>query len=310
MNIDILNSREWAILVWVLIALGFIAHPSVWRVLKGNFVGLVRAFVSRHIISSITFMTIYVVMMIYGLSHLGIWNFSLLKESLIWFFSVAFFSLIQINKFVDSPNQIRDIVVDNLKLIIIVEYLVGVFTFNFAIEFILVPLVVAMSYIRAYTQSDQEQEQEQVYKFASGVLGVIGIVVVVSAVYQFSKNYNYVANRQAALEFSLPIILSALFLPFMGFMVVYCTYQRILIRLRYSITVSSTEIYARFVTMLIFNIRISLLERWFTIVAKSQLQTIGEVNQLFRLFFEMLKREKASEDIFLPEGWSPHQAKN
>jgi len=308
MNADILNSREWAILIWVLIAIAYIARVSVWQTLKESLLRLLGAIASRHIISSITFMAIYVVVIIYGLSQLGLWDSSLLKESLIWFFSVAIFSLFQLNKFLESPKQLKTLVFDNLKLVVVIEYLVGVYTFNFAVELVLVPLVSIISIMLAYTQLRPEHEQAQ--KFLNGVSIIVGIVIIASATYLLFKNFQQVANRQAALEFFMPIILSIFYTPFMGFMIVYSTYQTVLIRLRYSITQRHAEIYARFAAMLIFNLRIGMLERWSTNVAKCQIQTIEEVNHSFRQFFHMMDREKSPDEIFLPEGWSPNKARN
>lgn len=305
---DILNSREWAILVWVLIAIGYVTRPPRWWTLREPLLRVLRALGSRHVVSAITLMTIYVVVMIYGLSSLGLWDFSLLKVSLIWFFSVAVFSLFQVNKFSEAPHKLKGLVADSLQLVVVIEYLVGTYTFHFAVELVLVPLVVFLSTLVAFCDAKPEYESAQ--KFLNAILAVVGAAILGSVMYLLVKEFQKAANLQSASEFVLPVILSALYLPFIAFMAVNSTYQTVLIRLRYSIRKRYVELYARFVAMVIFNVRIEPLKRWSASVATSRLQTIGEVNHSFRQFFQMLAREKSPESVSLTEGWSPNQARN
>lgn len=305
---DILNSREWAILVWVCIAIGYITWPSRWRKLKEPFLGMLRALSSRHLVSAITLMAIYVIALIYGLSRMDLWDASQLKGTLIWFLSVAIFSLFRVNDFSESPHKLKGLVADSFKLVVVIEYLVGVYTLHFAVEFALIPLVAFLSAMVAY--SEPRPEYEKVHKLLNIVLAIIGTVILGSVMYLLIHNFHQVANREAASDFILPIILTALYMPFMAFMVVYSTYQIVLIRLRYSINKRHVELYARFVAMVIFNVRIELLKRWSANVATCRLQTIGEVNRSFRQFFQMLAREKSPAAVSLPEGWSPTQAKD
>lgn len=269
--------------------------------------GVLRALGSRHLVSAITLMTMYVVMIIYGLACLGLWDFSLLKGSLIWFFSVAIFSLFQVNKFSESPHKIRELVADSFKLVVVVEYLVGAYTFHIVVELVLVPLIVFLSAMVAFAET--KPEYESVHKFLNAVLAIVGTAILGAVMYLLVKDFDQVANRQAASDFVLPVILSALYTPFIAFMAVYSTYQTVLIRLQYSIKKRHVELYASFVAMLIFNVRTELLKRWSSNVAKCRLQTVREVNQSFRQFFQMLAREKSPDAIFLPEGWSPNLAR-
>lgn len=308
MNVDILGSREWAILVWALIAIGYITRPHRWRTLKEPSLGVLRALGSRHLVSAITLMTMYVVMMIYGLSRLGLWDSSLLKGSLIWFFSVAAFSLSQVTKLSESPHKLKGLVADSFKLVFVIEFLVGTYTFPFVVELALVPLVVFLSALVAY--SDAKPEYESASKFLNAVMAILGAAILGSVMYLLVNDLPKVANRQALSDFVLPIILSALYTPFIAFMAVYSTYQTVLIRLRYAIKKRHVEIYARIVAMVLFNVRIELLKRWSSNVAKCRLQTIGEVNHSFRQFFQMLARERSSDTVSLPEGWPPNQARN
>ena len=302
---DILSSREWAILIWVLIAIGYITQPPRWRTLKEPLLGVLRALRSRHLVSAITLMAMYVAVMIYLLSRLGLWD--LLKGSLIWFLSVAVFSLFQVNRFSESPSKLKDLMADSFKLAVVIEYLVGAYTFHLSVELFLLPMVVFLSTLVAFSES--KPEYEAAHKFLNVVLAIVVIAILGAVMYLFANDFQKLANRQAMLDFVLPLMLSALYIPFIAFMTVYSTYQTVLMRLQYSIKKRHVELYSRFVAMAIFNVRIELLRRWSTNVSKCRLQTIREVNYSFRLFFQTLARERSPDTVFLPEGWSPGQAR-
>lgn len=197
---------------------------------------------------------------------------------------------------------------DSLKLVVVIEYLVGAYTFHISVELVLLPVIVLLSALVAFAET--KPEYESVHKLLNAVLAIVGAAILGSVMYLLVKDFEQVANRQAASDFVLPVILSALYTPFIAFMAVYSTYQTVLIRLRFSIKKRHVEFYARLVAMLIFNVRIELLKRWSSNVAKCRLQTAREVNQSFRQFFQMLAREKSPDAVSLPEGWRPNLARN
>jgi len=253
-------------------------------------------------------MAMYVAVLIYGLSRLGLWDATQLKGSIIWFFSVAVFSLFRVEDFSESPGKLKSLVADSFKLVVVIEYLVGAYTFHFLFEFALVPAIAFISGAIAYAGG--KSEHEVAYKFLNVIAAIIGTAILGGTLYLLVVDFQQIANRQAVMDFVVPLILSTLYTPFVAFMAVYTTYQRVLIRLRYSIKKRHIEIYARVVAMLIFNVRIELLKRWSTNVAKCRLNTIREVNGSIGQFFRMLAREQSPEQIPLAEGWSPYQSKD
>ena len=252
-------------------------------------------------------MTMYVAAMILGLSLLGIWDAAQLKGTIIWFFSVGVFSLYRINDFSESPHKLKGLVADSFKLVVVIEYLVGAYTFHFVVEFALLPVLVFLSCAIAIAEG--KPEHEAAYKFLNAVAAIIGTAILVAVMYLLVANFHQITSQQAILDFVVPGILSAFYTPFVAFMTVYVTYQTVLRRLRYSIKNRRVETYARVVAMLIFNVRIELLKRWSANIGRFQLHTIREVNSSVRQFFQMLAREKSTEPISRSEGWSPSQAK-
>jgi len=304
---DVLSSREWAILLWALLVIGCL-YLLERKVLKKAFIALLRTLCSRHIVSAIILMTLYVVIIVYGLSSIGLWNPAQLKNTFIWYFSVAAFSMFRINHFKDAPHRIKDMVADNFRLMVVIEYLVGKFTFPFILEFLLVPLVAMLSITIAYAENKAEFQDAQ--KLLSRLLNVIAILIIGATLYLTAMHLDQIANREAILDLVVPVFLTTSYTPFIAFLVLYTTYQDAVVRLQFSIKKRPLELYARFLAMFVFNIRIRLLRQWATFVSRGNLQTLGDVHRSILQISRMAAREKNPPEVERSKGWSPYQAKN
>lgn len=307
-NMDILSSREWAILSWVLLATVYFSRSSKRQNLKEPLRSLLKALFSRHIVSAVVLMGMYVGLSIYVLSFVGLWDSSQIKNTIVWYFTVATFSLFRLEHFKAKPRQLRDTVLDNLKLVGIIEYLVGNYTFHIAVELILVPVLFILGCIVAFAEA--KPEYQQAHKFLNGLLVIIGLSILGATFYLMFADFGKVASRDGVYDFFVPPLLTVAYTPFIAFMVIYSTYQTVLIMLRYSIKSRSVELYARFVALLLFNFRIGLLERWASNVALRNIASVSEVNQSIRQIFAMVAREKNPPTIERSEGWSPYKAKD
>lgn len=305
---DILNSREWAILIWIFLAIGYFSLSPKRNNLKKPLNSLLKVFLSRHIISSITLMSIYVGLAIYALSFFELWDSSQLKNTIIWYFTVAAFSLFRLKHYKKAPHRLQDMVVDNLRLVGIIEYLVGAYPFHFVIELLLVPILFVFS--GAAALAEDKQEHQAVYKLLNGVLITIAVSILGATLYLMATDFSRVASREGVYDFFVPPILTAAYIPFITFMMVYSTYQNIFIRLRFSIRHRSLELYARLAALVVFNFRITLLDRWAANVAKLNIKSIADINRSIGQVFDMVKRENNPPKVDRSEGWSPYEAKD
>ena len=87
-------------------------------------------------------MFIYITILIWGLYYIGIWEMHQLKNTIIWTISVGTLSIYKINSIKKEPKFIKNLILDNLKLIAVVEFIVSFYSFSFLIEFLLVPIYV------------------------------------------------------------------------------------------------------------------------------------------------------------------------
>lgn len=253
-------------------------------------------------------MSMYVAFTIYALSLVGLWDFSQLKNTLIWYFTVAAFSLFRLEHYKTAPHRLRDMVVDNFRLVGVIECLVGIYTFHVAGELILVPVLFVLG--AAVALAETKPEYQLAHKFLNSLLSIIAVSILGATFYLMVADFGRVASQEGVYDFITPAILSIAYTPFIAFMVVYSTYQNVLIRMRLSIKQLPLELYARLAVLLVFNIRIRLLERWATNVAKRNIESVSDINQSIRQVFEMAAREKNPPKVNRSEGWPPYEAKD
>lgn len=95
-------------------------------------------------------MTVYVLLIIYFLYEIKFWNPTLLKETIFWYFGVAFISLVNANKVNQDEEYFKKIFKDNLKLIVILELITTFYSFSLIVELILVPLLLIITMLSAF----------------------------------------------------------------------------------------------------------------------------------------------------------------
>ena len=304
---DIFSTREIALAIWV-------AVLAVWAVtkgrkspsFKGDIYNLVKAFLVKPILISLGLMTAYIGLLVYGLREASLWDISQLKSTIIWSVSVAAVSLFRINQIVADPRYFRNAVKDNLKVVVLVEYLIGFWTFDFWIELLIVPFLALVGGMLAIAQSDKKYQS--VERLLNGVLTLFGIILIVHAVYKLMTDFDAFARADTLLDFSLPPIMTLLFLPFLFVLSLYVNYQNAFLKLRFAISDPSLRFYAKRRAVIAFHARTELLKRWARNLAISRPAKRQDVEEAIREVKRIRQREEHPEAVPLERGWSPFAA--
>jgi len=138
---SIFNTREIAIGIWVtLFFVWALTQPSIRESLSKVLFILTK----KVILIPLALMAGYIGFMVWGLNKLGLWEVSQLKNTILWSGSVAFVSLIRLNDIANNPDYFKTTLKDNLRLITILEFVVGFYTFPLWSELLLVPFSVVL----------------------------------------------------------------------------------------------------------------------------------------------------------------------
>ncbi|WP_172566488.1 hypothetical protein [Vibrio fluvialis] len=304
---DILNNREIAIALWLLAISIYIFSSSKMAEVRNAFKGVMAALFVRQIMSILCLMVAYMAIVIYWLSDLELWNFEQLKNTVFWCVSVGFISLFKLEKIKRDNNFFMHSVIDDLKLLAVLQFVVGVYTFTLWVEVLLVPVLALLGAMLAIAETDRKYHQVRV--FIEYCLSSFGVALIVYTLYMLITNFGEFGKEKTAYDFFVPPLLTLCYLPFVFFMLVYSTYEQVFVRLRFSIKSRFHRNAAKLYAFILFNVRLSLLERWSFQVAKANIESHSDLIDTFKYIFKVRHSEKNPKEVPKEQGWSPYKAK-
>lgn len=224
------NNREIALIFYLLV---FIIWTLTQKKIRKSILGIIKALMVKQILISILFLLIYVSIVVYGLSFVDLWNSKLIKDTIYWTFGVGFILMMNSNKAIKEEHYLRKIIQDNIKLLMIVEFIVGLYIFGIIAEFILMPIVIFLSVLLGYTEV--YKEHYQVRNFLLTVFGIIGIFYLFYSGFKIYQDFKSFASYDTLSAFLYPIIMTFLFLPFAYFYALYMHYESLFVRIEFSL---------------------------------------------------------------------------
>lgn len=221
------SNRELACVIWLLpLSIWLLSKPSI-RVSCKN---LLRAFAAPAIACSLLLMLLYTSLLVWGLHALQLWNVGLLKHTAVWF---VFTALVMVMRFVGSPpkdNVFTTVIKDNVKVIVLLEFIVNAYSFSLLGELILVPVATIIAVVNAV--AGISEKHLGVLRVTNVLLAVIGVALLSIAVANAIDNYQQFGTSDKLREFVLPPLLSILFSPLVFMLALYATYEQAFLRLR------------------------------------------------------------------------------
>lgn len=215
-------------------------------------------------------------------------------------------SLFEVNQIANEPNFFKKAIKDNLKLLVISEFIINFYTFNILLELILVPILAFLIIMLVVAQSDTKFEP--VRKLLNFIFALIGFGLLFYASYKLKTDWQAFFNRNTLQDFIIPPILTLLYIPFLWFISIYIDYQSLYSRLPIFIKDSSIRSYAKRKALLTFHIRTMLLKRWGQNLITLNIQNKQDVDNSVDGVFNIWSREKSHEEVQYHNGWSPFAA--
>jgi len=216
--LEVFNNRELATILWAIVFL-------IWAAIKPNILhsigNLFNAVMRMWIIFLI--MIAYVVLSVLVLRELSLWDMSLLKVTIFWFFGWAIVVLMNSNKVGVEKNYLKNTLTGMVGLTVLVSFIADFYTFPFFIEIFLVPFAVFITMLATY--SGMKDTYRSIHMFLSWIMITFGILILGINLYRAISNFKDFATIGTLQEFLLPILLSIMFLPFIYLLVVCMKYQ-------------------------------------------------------------------------------------
>lgn len=302
---EILNSREVATLFWVALFAIFV----LWRTeTRQSALHVVRAFFQRQIITVVVLLFGYLILTVWLLQSVGLWDASQIKVTVLWALFAGGASLFRTASESRStePQFFRSWVSDNLKIVAVVEFIATSHTFPFVVEIVLIPILAIITTM--VTIAEHKPEQQPVARILNALLATFGAFVVIYTVYMIASDFGGFANARTVKDFYTPPLLSLLVIPFLYGLHAYASYEQAFLRLGFTFKDDKLRVYAKRKAIFSFGLDFETLRRWTRNAAIENPMDREEIRRLIREV-KRARKQEANPPIVAPEdGWSPFLA--
>lgn len=304
---DILNNREWALVIWFFAFIIFALFSSKMDEIRESFKKLLKVFFVKAIFSTFVLMIIYISIIVFVLFKIGLWESHQLKNTIIWSISVGAVSLFKVATREKKNHLFKDLVLDNLKLVAIIQFIVGVYTFGLVVETLIVPASVILVVMMAKAQTDKQYHYLE--KILNGIMVTFGTILIFYTIYMLVTNFGEFAKKQTVYDFYIPPLLTFMYLPFIFIIMILTTYDVVFTRLKFFIKDPELKRFAELYSIFRFHLRINLLERWPNILPIQDTSSRDGIKKSVDRIFKIASVERNPPIVPIQKGWSPYAAK-
>ena len=301
----VFNNREIALFLWGAVFLGWCLSQANVRcaILKV----LLAAF-SKPILRIYAAMGMYMATLLFTLHRIDFWNVNQWKTTIYWTVSVALLSIYRAGDIQDDPHYFKKAIKDNLSVIVVIEFIVNLYTFNIFAELLIVPISAVLGATKGFTSN--APEHGVVDRLIDRIFMVFGSFVLIYAIYRLYSEFEKFATWDTWSDFYLPPLLSLSFLPFVYGLSVLMSYQRSFTTLSLNCRNESLLRYAKRASIIAFNLRTGLMSRWAKSTFYANLDSRCAVRDSIKQMKELSAYEKNPEPVDPKEGWSPYEARD
>ena len=141
--------------------------------------------------------------------------------------------LFRANKVAEVEGFFRDAILNNLKLIAVLEFVSNAYTFNLLIELLLVPSLTFIAMLKVVAEFKIKVESS--YRVVDSLLGYVlaftGVVLIGIAIYRAIYDLDGFVTIHNLRDFLLPVVLSGLYLPFVYAWALFLAYEHLFVRI-------------------------------------------------------------------------------
>lgn len=254
--INALNNREIATAIWLTIILLWALSISDFR---RSIPGLLKAFFHKKIFLPLLVMLLYIFLMVLAFKKIGFWDVSATKDTILWTLGSAFASYFSLNKVTQDSAYFKNVILDNIKFIVIMEFVVNLYSFSLPAELIVIPIVSFI--VMANVLAESKPEYKQANKLFNFILGVFGLYLLTFTFREVVVDFQNFASLKNLRDFFLPPLFTVTLLPFIYIMALFSLYESFFIRINFANKNSDIARYAKRKVIASCHINLSKLNK-------------------------------------------------
>lgn len=217
---DILSSREWAILTWIIIYLCF----NIFK-FKVNLLDVLKSLFNKKLNILWITMLLYNIFITIILSYSRYWKKIYIKDIVFWIVFSCVVSTINIFDSKKEKFSFKKIILANVTVSALIEFIISELTLSYCLEFILIGIFIFINFLYLISQTSLEYKTaENVLKKILSLLNFIFFIYILVELY---KSFNLLLTQETWFKFLIPFIYSILCCPLYYIFIVLNYYEKI-----------------------------------------------------------------------------------
>lgn len=298
-----LDNREIAFLAWF----SLIAGAILWKTWRSEALRrLLQLLVKPQILGALLVVVLYVAACVWLLSVPGWWQWPNLKTTLLWFGGSALVSVFNYEKVRSGKPFFLGSLLESAGLVAILSFISSSYTFSLPVELVIAFFVLVLVALSAAAES--YGKLKIFHYLAVTLLSLISIAMLCNSLYQIATELAGFATPHTVREIATPVLLTAMFLPFLYGLFVYATYDRVFNSFDFAAKEPELRRYARRKLITGFGVDTVGLEKWRRHAALFKPDTEAGVDASIAEIKRARRREKRPYRVPPVSGWLPNHA--
>lgn len=226
--VDIFTTRETATIIW------FVIFTTIFLFIKqirASIFDVIKSVFNKYILLYLLSYLVYISLFTYAFFRLKWWDINNLKDTAIWFiFSGLPIGVAVATKKLESGLW-KNLVLDNLKLMVLVEFIINLFNFSFFVELLIGLFTMSIILLKNIFRYDREYDDEVFVNFKKLVI-VISFILIYSllsiSLYRAITETDSIENINTLKSFLLPVAYSIISVPYMYSLKQYSEYEKLI----------------------------------------------------------------------------------
>jgi hypothetical protein len=290
-----LNARELSSLIW----LGLFALWAITcRPVRESLAPIFRSLAKPLIAIPLLLMVGYVCIVVFFLYGLGVWENTDAKDTLLWLLGFALINIFETPAISREPSRLKTVIVELFGIAVVVEFVLNFSVMPLWVELLFVPFLALLGMLLVVAES--RKEHKRLIRPLRAVQVIVGFGVLACAVFQVTSHFNEVWTFATVRQFTVPIALSLLFLPFIYAMSLYVAYDGVFRWLGWRVSDQRVRSYARRRTFVLCHVKLWTLAAWSRVVWRTRLTDKESVDAAVENFHASRARNAAMDDCAQP----------
>lgn len=217
---DILSSREWAIVTWIIIYLCFTIF-----VLKVDFTDILKSFFNKKLNILWISILLYNLFITIILSYSRYWNNIYIKDIIFWVVFSCVVSTINIFDRKKEKVSFKNLILTNITVSALIEFILSELTLSYYLELFLIGIFLPINFLFLVSQTKLEYKAtENVLKKILTLLNLIFFVYILRELY---RSFNFLLSQETWFKFIIPLLYSVLCCPLYYAFVILNDYEKV-----------------------------------------------------------------------------------